>query len=81
VSYALTRSSSVNGHEGARYSQLEAGIDYSLSKRTDLYAVSVYQLATGTDSTGHRAVAAVAFATPSSNSHQLVSVAGIRHRF
>ncbi|WP_186099884.1 porin [Burkholderia gladioli] len=81
ASYALTRSSSVNGREGAKYSQLEAGLDYSLSKRTDLYAVSVYQLASGTDSTGHKAVAAVAFATPSSNSHQLVTVAGIRHRF
>ncbi len=81
ASYAYTRSSSVNGHEGAKYSQLEAGIDYTLSKRTDLYAVSVYQLASGTDSTGRKAVAAIAFATPSSNSHQLVSVAGIRHRF
>ena len=71
----------MNGREGAKYSQLEAGLDYSLSKRTDLYAVSVYQLASGTDSTGRKAVAAVAFATPSSNSHQLVTVAGIRHRF
>ncbi|WP_414443678.1 porin [Burkholderia sp. 22PA0106] len=81
ASYAFTRSSSVNGHEGAKYGQLDVGVDYSLSKRTDLYAVGIYQLATGTDSTGRKAVAAVAFATPSSNSHQLVTVAGIRHRF
>ncbi|WP_449414439.1 porin [Pandoraea soli] len=78
VSYAYTKASGVND---TRYQQVDAGVDYSLSKQTDLYAVAVYQRASGTDSRGRPAVAAVAGATASGDDNQTVAMIGIRHRF
>ncbi|KWC91782.1 porin [Burkholderia cepacia] len=80
-SYAYTKSSSVMGKSGAKYNQFDLGVDYSISKRTDVYLTAVYQVASGHDSTGGNAVASIGFASPSSTNRQLVTVAGIRHRF
>ena len=78
ASYAYTQASGVNS---ARYQQVDVGVDYFLSKRTDLYAVAVYQRAAGTDSRGLPAVASVAGVTASATNKQVVSIAGIRHQF
>jgi len=79
--YAYTRGASMLGESGAKYNQVDLGADYSLSRRTDLYVLGFYQMASGHDSTGGNAVASIAFATPSSSNRQLVVVTGIRHKF
>ncbi|NHB08393.1 porin [Burkholderia cepacia] len=66
---------------GAKYLQAAVGTDYFLSKRTDVYLAAVYQKASGTDSTGGSAVAAIS-ALPASNSNRQTMVRiGIRHKF
>ncbi|WP_250527321.1 porin [Caballeronia sp. GAWG2-1] len=81
AAYHYTAGGSLGGRSGARYHQVDLGVDYSLSKRTDLYLVGIFQQASGHDSTGANAVAQIAFATQSSTNRQVVTVAGIRHRF
>lgn len=75
-----TRASSVDGRDGAQYRQINLGVDYFLSKRTDLYAVAILQRASGVDSTGRAAVAQIG-AIASSNSRQALVTTGIRHKF
>ena len=66
----------------AKYLQYDASVDYSLSKRTDVYLLGVYQRALGDDSTGGPAVAAITDTTAiSSNRNQFVARVGIRHKF
>jgi predicted porin len=65
----------------ADYGQLNAGAQYSLSKRTNLYLVSAWQHAIGTNSLGKRAVAALTFVSPSSNQNQVAVRLGIRQTF
>ncbi|HDR8985498.1 TPA: porin [Burkholderia vietnamiensis] len=67
--------------ESAKYLQLNVGALYNLSKRTLLYAATSWERATGIDSTGKAAVAALTFLTPSSTSNQVAVRAGIRHNF
>ncbi|HVE06663.1 MAG TPA: porin [Paraburkholderia sp.] len=81
AAYDYTKGSSVNGHDGATYHQAALGVDYFLSKRTDVYFVGIYQKASGTDSTGHSAVAAINGVTPSDDDRQLVLRVGMRHKF
>ncbi|PXW26372.1 porin [Paraburkholderia caballeronis] len=81
AAYDYTRGSSVQGREGSTYHQAALGTDYFLSKRTDLYFVGIYQKASGTNSTGAAAVAAINGVTPSDNNHQLVLRVGMRHKF
>ena len=75
-----TRASSVAGRAGAQYRQLNLGVDYFLSKRTDVYAIAVLQKASGIDSTGNAAVAQIG-AIAASNSRQVLMTTGIRHKF
>ncbi|MEA3124298.1 MAG: hypothetical protein QOD67_1317, partial [Caballeronia sp.] len=49
--------------------------------RTDVYAVVFGQLASGRDSTGGNAVAAVYGLTPSSSGTQAAATVGLRHKF
>ncbi len=81
AAYEYTAAGGLAGRDGARYNQVDLGADYNMSKRTDIYAMAVYQMASGYDSTGKKAVAALAYATPSTSNCQLISVVGIRHRF
>jgi predicted porin len=69
------------GVNGATYNQGAIGVDYFLSKRTDFYANAVYQHASGTDSTGAKAVANLNGLTASTTQNQAEVVIGIRHRF
>jgi predicted porin len=79
--YVFTKSSGVDGASGAKYHQGALGVDYFLSKRTDVYVVGVYQKASGTDSTGKAAVASVSQITPSSSDRQAALRVAIRHKF
>ncbi|MEX3935473.1 porin [Paraburkholderia phymatum] len=81
AAYDYTHGSSLNGRDAAKYHQGSAGVDYFLSKRTDVYLIGVYQHATGNDSTGGKAVAAINNLTPSSNQNQFTARVGIRHKF
>jgi predicted porin len=81
LAYAYTRASSFNGRSGASYQQWNLGTNYALSKRTDLYFVVLHETAGGFDSTGKRAVAALTFATPSSDDAQTAVTFGVRHTF
>jgi len=81
VAYDYTRSNKVGGQDRAVYHQGSIGADYLLSKRTDLYLVGTYQKASGTDSTGKSAVAAISGVSPSSKNHQSSVRIGMRHRF
>ncbi|MEX3973799.1 porin [Paraburkholderia caribensis] len=78
VAYDYTRT---RGAGDAHYNQVNVGGDYNLSKRTDVYLTAAYQIASGVDSTGKAAVAALWPVTASSNSHQIVTALGLRHRF
>ncbi|WP_415859047.1 hypothetical protein [Burkholderia pyrrocinia] len=53
----------------------------SFSKRTDVYLTAGYQDASGIDSTGKTATAALWPMTASSNDHQVVAAIGLRHKF
>ncbi|AQH00252.1 porin [Burkholderia sp. KK1] len=66
---------------GAKYYQGALGADYFLSKRTDVYLIGVYQKASGIDSTGTAAVAAINNLTPSTSDRQSTVRVGIRHKF
>ncbi|MFM0517389.1 MULTISPECIES: porin [Caballeronia] len=81
AAYVFTKSSGVDGASGARYHQGALGVDYFLSKRTDVYMVGVYQKANGTDSTGNPAVASISQITPSSTDRQAALRFAIRHKF
>ena len=75
VSYDYTKA------EAAKYSQVNFGTEYSVSKRTLFYAITAWEHATGTDSTGKQAVAALSFLTPSSTANQIAVRVGVRHTF
>ena len=66
---------------GAKYYQGAVGVDYFLSKRTDLYFIGVYQKASGTDSRNGAAVANITNFTASSSDRQTVLRLGMRHKF
>ncbi|WP_321957683.1 porin [Paraburkholderia bannensis] len=67
--------------EGAKYFQYSLGLDYFLSKRTDVYLIGVFQHASGQDSTGKAAVAAINNITASTSNNQFTTRIGIRHKF
>jgi predicted porin len=58
-----------------KYQQVNLSAEYELSKRTAVYALAIYQHATG------GAVAQIAGFDPSSNGKQVVGRVGIRHTF
>ena len=66
---------------GAKYYQGSVGVDYFLSKRTDLYLIGVFQKASGIDSTGASAVASINNLSPSTSDRQSTVGVGIRHKF
>jgi len=78
VAYNYTRT---HGAGDAHYNQVNAGADYFLSKRTDVYLSAGWQAASGIDSTGRAATAALWPITASSTSHQFVTALGLRHKF
>jgi predicted porin len=72
---------SVNNDGGAKYYQFDFGADYSLSKRTDLYALAVVQQASGRDSLGQPAVASITGFSPSATNRQAGFRLALLHKF
>ncbi|SAL82045.1 porin [Caballeronia choica] len=76
-----------HGDTSATYHQASLGSDYSLSKRTDVFALAAYQHASGTQknadgTTTSTAQASVSdFGYLSGSSHQEIVIVGIRHKF
>lgn len=70
-----------SGANHAKYQQGALSADYFVSKRTDFYVIGVLQHASGTDSTGGAARAALNGVTPSSSNQQAAVRFAIRHRF
>ncbi|MGC7403191.1 porin [Pandoraea pneumonica] len=86
VAYTYTSGSRVasaaGGNNGAIYRQVQAGADYLLSTRTDVYLIGTYQQASGTDSRNLPAVASINNqSSPSTTGSQTLVRLGIRHRF
>lgn len=65
----------------AKYEQVDFGPDYFLSKSTDILAVGVWQHASGIDSTGKPAVAAIGSLGQSTTPTQIALKFSMRHRF
>jgi predicted porin len=63
------------------YNQVGLMADYLLSKRTDINLIAGWQRAVGTNSTGAPAVADISYLGDSSNNHQVLIRAALRHRF
>ncbi len=76
-----TKSNSVAGKKGASYKQVNLGLDYLLSKRTDIYVLAAGQNASGTNSFGTDAVAQINGFSHSINGKQRVVRIGARHKF
>ncbi|MBN3851813.1 porin [Paraburkholderia sp. Ac-20340] len=81
TAYDYTRNGGAGGKEGANYHLFSAGLDWFLSKRTDLYTIAVYEKASGVDSTGGSPVAQITGLTPSSTDKQVALRVGMRHKF
>jgi predicted porin len=81
AAYNYTNGNSVGSISGAKYNQIAMGVDFFLSKRSDILFVTGYQKASGVDSTGHQAVAAIDQLSPSSTNHQAAVRLALRHRF
>lgn len=83
------RAGALPGTNGAvrdpKWHQVTLGVDYTLSKSTDIYALGSYQLAAGDPSTlvggTYKSIAATSIAGASATNHQVVLMTGIRHRF
>ncbi|KVR40327.1 porin [Burkholderia multivorans] len=85
AAYDYTQGSKINGSSAAKYHQGSLGVDYFLSKRTDVYVIGVYQHASGNtlDSNGNvvQAHASINGLDPSATSNQVAARVGIRHKF
>ncbi|MFL9998594.1 porin [Paraburkholderia sediminicola] len=85
AAYDYTRGVEINGASRAQYHQGAVGVDYFLSKRTDVYVTGVYQHALGEtlNAAGDTvdATAAINNVTPSANQNQFTARVGIRHKF
>jgi predicted porin len=86
ASYDYTQGSKINDNSRAQYHQGALGIDYFLSKRTDIYIVGVYQHALGdtlstSGTTVVPAVASISNIPASANQNQLTARVGIRAKF
>jgi len=81
AAYSYAHNSGADGRGSATYHQGSLGLDYFLSKRTDVYTIAVYQHASGTDSFGQPAVAQITGQTASATNNQTAIRIGIRHKF
>ncbi|WP_332460149.1 porin [Caballeronia calidae] len=81
LEYNYLRGNPTNGRSSSQYHQGTVGVDYALSKRTDVYVIAAYQRASGTDSTGKTAVAAINGVTASSSNAQTAVSLALRHKF
>jgi predicted porin len=83
LGYTYTKA---GGDTSATYHQVSLGADYSLSKRTDFYAVAAYQHASGDQrntngSTGSAQASIGSYGFESGRSHQETVIVGVRQKF
>jgi predicted porin len=76
--YNYTRS---GGNSSATYHQANLGIDYILTKRTDVYLGGGYTHASGNNGQGPAEAVVGSFDVDSGARSQLLTFAGMRHRF
>jgi predicted porin len=69
------------GSDKVRFHQLGVQADYSLSRRTDVYAQAVYQHATGDGNVAASIYSGDPTQLPSSSKSQTTATVGLRHRF
>ncbi|NKJ47005.1 porin [Burkholderia sp. SG-MS1] len=85
AAYDYTRGAEINGADRAQYHQGSLGVDYFLSKRTDVYLIGVYQHALGEtlNQAGATvdATAGINGLTGASGNNQFAARVGIRHKF
>jgi predicted porin len=85
AAYDYTRGADIAGASRAQYHQGAIGVDYFLSKRTDVYVMGVYQHALGDTLTAAGGVAPATASinglSGSQNQNQLAARVGIRHKF
>ena len=81
VQFTGLTSNGTHNSDGVHYNQFSLSTDYALSKRTDVYVLGVYQIASGVDSTGTGATAAINTLSGSTNNHEGVVRVGLRHKF
>lgn len=79
--FDYTNGGNLDESGGAKYEQWNAGVGYSLSKATELFATIAYQHAVGKDSLGRPAVAQIGYVAPSTTSKQVVGTVGLKHLF
>ena len=81
VQFAGLTTNGTHNSGGVHYHEFSLSTDYNLSKRTDVYILGVYQLASGIDSTGTSATAAINTLSGSTNNREAVVRVGLRHKF
>lgn len=81
ASFDYTHGGSVGNKAGATYQQINLGAEYVLSKATALFLGGAFQHASGTDSLGRPAVAAIGYLTPSATDKQVAVSLGLKHSF
>ncbi|MBE2966610.1 porin [Burkholderia cepacia] len=69
------------GDSSARQNQFSVGVDYLLSKRTDVYGVAAYAHASGQNGKGAAQAVIGSNNVDSGSSKQALVVVGLRHRF
>jgi predicted porin len=87
ASYSWTNNSGASStkagidRRGGRYNQVSMAADYYLSRRTDLYLIGSYQIASGFDSTGQTSTAELGSVGGSNTGRQAFARLGLRHKF
>jgi predicted porin len=87
ASYTYTHGSGADTNKAgvqkgdANYHQVSLGIDYYLSRRTDVYLIGTYQMASGVDSAGTASTAEVGSVGGSATGRQALARLGLRQRF
>ena len=79
--YDFLTGGAIDGKASAHYNQFNAALHYLLSKRTDIYCLGTYVIASGTDSTRQSSVASILTVTPSDSARQFILRFGIMHFF
>ena len=69
------------GDSSAKYHQVNIGADYSLSKRTDVYALAGYQHASGQNGQGAAEASIGSYGIAAGKGTQEVVAVGLRHKF
>ncbi|WP_343675826.1 porin [Paraburkholderia heleia] len=80
-SYTYTYGGDVANKGSATYQQMNCSLMYLLSKTTSVFLSAAYQHASGTDSFGRPAVAAIGYLTASTTNKQVAASLGLKHSF